>query len=203
MMRHPFKVVIVTGVPGVGKTTVINHLKKIAEEKQVKVEVVNFGSFMLNYAVKEGIIEDRDKIRTLPLRKQLELQELAAKAIIEYAKLKLGDDGFLIIDTHALVRTVAGYWPGLPKHVIDQLKPDMIAVIEAEPEVIAARQARDKTRYRADFGGAEGVRRLMEYARAASFASAVFYASTVAIVQNKEGAAEEAARELMSYIENL
>ncbi|MCE4622219.1 MAG: adenylate kinase [Crenarchaeota archaeon] len=202
-MRHPFKVVIVTGVPGVGKTTVINHLKKIAEEKQVKVEVVNFGSFMLNYAVKEGIIEDRDKIRTLPLRKQLELQELAAKAIIEYAKLKLGDDGFLIIDTHALVRTVAGYWPGLPKHVIDQLKPDMIAVIEAEPEVIAARQARDKTRYRADFGGAEGVRRLMEYARAASFASAVFYASTVAIVQNKEGAAEEAARELMSYIENL
>ena len=202
-MRHPFKVVIVTGVPGVGKTTVINHLKKIAEEKQVKVEVVNFGSFMLNYAVKEGIIEDRDKIRTLPLRKQLELQELAAKAIIEYAKLKLGDDGFLIIDTHALVRTVAGYWPGLPKHVIDQLKPDMIAVIEAEPEVIAARQARDKTRYRADFGGAEGVRRLMEYARAASFASAVFYASTVAIVQNKEGAAEEAARELMSYIKNL
>ncbi len=202
-MRHPFKVVIVTGVPGVGKTTVINHLKKIAEEKQVKVEVVNFGSFMLNYAVKEGIIEDRDKIRTLPLRKQLELQELAAKAIIEYAKLKLGDDGFLIIDTHALVRTVAGYWPGLPKHVIDQLKPDMIAVIEAEPEVIAARQERDKTRYRADFGGAEGVRRLMEYARAASFASAVFYASTVAIVQNKEGAAEEAARELMSYIENL
>ncbi|MCE4629492.1 MAG: adenylate kinase, partial [Desulfurococcales archaeon] len=177
-MRHPFKVVIVTGVPGVGKTTVINHLKKIAEEKQVKVEVVNFGSFMLNYAVKEGIIEDRDKIRTLPLRKQLELQELAAKAIIEYAKLKLGDDGFLIIDTHALVRTVAGYWPGLPKHVIDQLKPDMIAVIEAEPEVIAARQERDKTRYRADFGGAEGVRRLMEYARAASFASAVFYAST-------------------------
>ncbi|MCE4618830.1 MAG: adenylate kinase [Desulfurococcales archaeon] len=202
-MRHPFKVVIVTGVPGVGKTTVINHLKKIAEEKQVKVEVVNFGSFMLNYAVKEGIIEDRDKIRTLPLRKQLELQELAAKAIIEYAKLKLGDDGFLIIDTHALVRTVAGYWPGLPKHVIDQLKPDLIAVIEAEPEVIAARQERDKTRYRADFGGAEGVRRLMEYARAASFASAVFYASTVAIVQNKEGAAEEAARELMSYIENL
>jgi len=202
-MRHPFKVVIVTGVPGVGKTTVINHLKKIAEEKQVKVEVVNFGSFMLNYAVKEGIIEDRDKIRTLPLRKQLELQELAAKAIIEYAKLKLGNDGFLIIDTHALVRTIAGYWPGLPKHVIDQLKPDMIAVIEAEPEVIAARQARDKTRYRADFGGAEGVRRLMEYARAASFASAVFYASTVAIVQNKEGAAEEAAKELMSYIENL
>lgn len=202
-MRHPFKVVVVTGVPGVGKTTVISLLEKMAEERGVSVEVVNFGSFMLNYAVKEGIIEDRDKIRTLPLRKQLELQEMAAKAIIEYAGSKLGGNGFLIIDTHALVRTVAGYWPGLPRHVIDQLKPDLIAVIEAEPEVVAARQARDKTRYRADFGGVEGVRRLMEYARAASFASAVFYASTVAIIQNREGAAEEAARELMRYMENL
>lgn len=202
-MRHPFKVVIVTGVPGVGKTTVISHLKEIAAGKGLKVEVVNFGSFMLNYAVKEGIIEDRDKIRTLPLRKQLDLQARAAKAIIEYAGEKLGSEGFLVIDTHALVRTVAGYWPGLPKHVIDQLKPDMIAVIEAPPEVVAGRQARDKTRYRADFGGVEGVRRLMEYARAASFASAVFYASTVAIIENKEGQAEEAARQLLSYMENL
>lgn len=202
-MRHPFKVVIVTGVPGVGKTTVISHLKEIAAEKGLKVEVVNFGSFMLNYAVKEGIIEDRDKIRTLPLRKQLDLQARAAKAIIEYAGEKLGSEGFLVIDTHALVRTVAGYWPGLPKHVIDQLKPDMIAVIEAPPEVVAGRQARDKTRYRADFGGVEGVRRLMEYARAASFASAVFYASTVAIIENLEGQAEEAARQLLSYMENL
>ncbi|MEB3806425.1 MAG: adenylate kinase [Desulfurococcales archaeon] len=202
-MRHPFRVVIVTGVPGVGKTTVIKHLQDLAAKESLKVEVVNFGSFMLDYAVKEGIIEDRDKIRTLPLRKQLELQEKAAKAIIEYAREKLGSDGFLIIDTHALVRTVAGYWPGLPKHVIDQLKPDMIVIVEAEPEVVAARQARDRTRYRADFGGAEGVRRLMEYARAAGFASAVFYASTVAIIQNREGEAVEAARELLGYMRNL
>ncbi|MCE4601246.1 MAG: adenylate kinase [Desulfurococcales archaeon] len=202
-MRHPFRVVIVTGVPGVGKTTVIKHLQDLAAKESLKVEVVNFGSFMLDYAVKEGIIEDRDKIRTLPLRKQLELQEKAAKAIIEYAREKLGSDGFLIIDTHALVRTVAGYWPGLPRHVIDQLKPDMIVIVEAEPEIVAARQARDRTRYRADFGGAEGVRRLMEYARAAGFASAVFYASTVAIIQNREGEAVEAARELLGYMRNL
>ncbi len=202
-MRHPFRVVIVTGVPGVGKTTVISHLERIAGEDGAKVLVVNFGSFMLNYAVESGLVEDRDKIRKLPLRKQLELQARAAKAIIEYAGERLGEDGFLVIDTHALVRTSSGYWPGLPRHVIDHLKPDMIAVIEADPEVVASRQARDKTRYRADFGGAEGVRRLMEYARAASFASAVFYASTVAIVENEEGKAEEAARTLYQYMKNL
>lgn len=202
-MRHPFKVVVVTGVPGVGKTTVLEHLKRLAEGENLRVEVVNFGSFMLDYAVKMKVIEDRDKIRTLPLRRQLDLQEKAARAIAEYASLKLGENGVLIIDTHALVQTPAGYWPGLPKHVIDQLKPDMIAVVEADPEEVAARQARDKTRYRADFGGAEGVRRLMEYARAASFASAVFYASTVAIVVNREGAAEEAARDLLNRIKSL
>jgi len=202
-VRHPFRVVIVTGVPGVGKTTVLRLTAEKAREKGLNVEVVNFGSFMLDYAVREGIIEDRDKIRTLPLRKQLDLQAKAAKAIIEYAREKLGEDGYLFIDTHALVRTVAGYWPGLPKHVIDHLLPDMIAVVEAPPEVVAARQERDKTRYRKDFGGVEGVRRLMEYARAASFASAVFYASTVAIIENPEGRAEEAAEKLLSYIVNL
>ncbi len=202
-MRHEFRVVVVTGVPGVGKTTVIRHLQELAREKGIRVEVVNFGSFMLDYAIKNGLVDDRDKLRRLPLRKQLELQAKAARAIIEYARERLGDDGFLVIDTHALVRTVAGYWPGLPKHVIDELKPDMIAVIEADPEVVAARQARDKTRYRADFGGARGVARLMEYARAASFASAVLYASTVAIIENREGEAEEAAKNLLDYMLNL
>ena len=202
-MRHGFRVVVVTGVPGVGKTTVISHLTRLASEKGVKVEVVNFGSFMLDFAVRNGIIDDRDKIRTLPLRSQLDLQARAAEAIVEYARSRLGEDGYLVIDTHALVRTRAGYWPGLPKHVLDKLLPDMIVVVEADPEVVAARQARDKSRYRADFGGVAGVARLMEYARAASFASAVFYASTVAIIENREGAAEEAARELLDLMLNL
>lgn len=108
-----------------------------------------------------------------------------------------------MVDTHALVKTPSGYWPGLPKHVLDELKPDMIAVIEARPEEIVTRQAKDKSRFRADIGGLEGVMRLMEAARAASIASATYYASTVAIILNREGAPEEAAKELMRLIEGL
>ncbi len=202
-LRHPFKVVIVTGVPGVGKTTVLSEFKKKAEEEGLKVKIVNFGTYMLDTAVKEGIVDDRDKIRTLPLRRQLELQRLAAQAIIRDAAKELGSDGVLLVDTHALVKTVAGYWPGLPRHVLDELKPDMIAVIEASPEEIVARQARDKTRYRADIGGVEGVKRLLENARAASIASAVHYASTVAIIENKEGKADEAASQLLELVKKL
>ena len=202
-MRNRFRVVVVTGVPGVGKTTVLQHLSRLAEEKGVRVKVVNFGSHMLRYALREGIVSSRDEMRRLPLRKQLELQRLAARSIVEEEGRDLGEGDFLVIDTHALVKTAAGYWPGLPRHVLDELKPDMIALIEADPRLIAERQARDKTRYRADIGGEEGVRRLMEYARAASFASATYYASTVAIVENPEGRPEEAARTLLGLMENL
>ncbi len=202
-MRHPFRVVVVTGVPGVGKTTVLGHLERLAGEEGFRVKVVNFGTYMLETALREGLVRHRDEMRRLPLRRQLELQRLAARRIAEDAAGELGGDGALVVDTHALVKTVAGYWPGLPKHVLDELKPDMIAVIEASPEEVAARQARDKTRVRSDIGGPEGAARLMEYARAAAFASAVHYASTVAIVENREGEAEEAARQLLALIRNL
>ncbi len=200
-MRHPFKVVIVTGVPGVGKTTVIKKLTEI--EGEARIKVVNYGTYMLETALREGLVENRDQLRHLPLRRQLELQRLAARRIIEDASRELGEGDILLIDTHALVRTSAGYWPGLPRHVLDELKPDMIAVVEAPPEQIVARQAKDTTRYRADMGGVEGVRRLMEAARSASLASAVHYASTVAFIENREGAPEEAARELYNLILNL
>ncbi len=202
-MRHPFRVVIVTGVPGVGKTTVLGHLERLAGERGVKVKIVNFGTYMLETALKEGLVKHRDEMRKLPLRRQLELQRHAARRIAEDAARELGEEGYLLIDTHALVKTVAGYWPGLPRHVLEELKPDMIAVIEASPEEVAARQARDKTRVRSDIGGAEGAARLMEYARAAAFASAVHYASTVAIVENREGKAEEAAATLLDLMVNL
>jgi len=202
-LRHPFRTVVVTGVPGVGKTTVISYLEKIAKEREVKIKIVNFGTYMLNTALSEGLVKNRDEIRKLPLRKQLGLQERAARKIIEDASKELGDEGYLIIDTHALVKTPAGYWPGLPAHVLDQLKPDMIAVIEADPELIAKRQERDVTRFRSDIGGSEGVKNLMEYARAATLASAIRYASTVAFIENPEGAPERAAEKLLERILEL
>lgn len=202
-MRHPFRVIVVTGVPGVGKTTVLNHLSRIASGKGLKLRIVNFGDYMLETALKEGLVKTRDEVRRLPLRRQLDLQAIAASRIVEDARRELGEDGFLVVDTHALVRTPAGYWPGLPFHVLEKLKPDMIVVVEAEPEVVAERQARDKGRYRSDIGGVEGIKRLMEQARAAAIASAIRYASTVLVVYNREGAPEEAALKLVEAMEGL
>ena len=202
-LRNRFKVVIVTGVPGVGKTTVLSILTKKAAEKGLKIKVMNFGDFMLSRAVSDGLVKSRDEIRYASLRKQLELQSHAARSMIEEASKELGDDGILLVDTHAVVKTPLGLLPGLPKHVIDELKPDVIAVVEADPKEVAARQARDATRYRADFGGEEGVRALMEQARTAAMASAVHYGSLVVTVVNREGGAEEAAGRLLSVLEGI
>ncbi|ESQ26073.1 MAG: Archaeal adenylate kinase [uncultured Acidilobus sp. OSP8] len=202
-LRNGFKVVVVTGVPGVGKTTVLSIAEKKARERGIKLKVLNFGDFMLNKAVAEGLLKDRDEIRRASLRQQLELQSYAAKAMVEEASRELGTDGFLIIDTHAVVRTPVGLLPGLPKHVVDELKPDAIVLIEADPREVAARQQKDTTRYRADFGGEEGVKLLMEQARMAAFSSATLYGSIVTTIINREGKAEEAAEELLRVLEKV
>ena len=202
-LRNPFRVVIVTGVPGVGKTTVLSIFRKMAEGEGLKVKVLNFGDFMVETALKEGLVKNRDELRYLPPRKQLELQQLAARRMVEEASRELGSDGALLIDTHAVVKTPFGYLPGLPKHVIDELKPDAIVLLEARPEDIARRQARDVTRYRADVGAEEGVREMLERAREAAMASAVHYASFVKVIVNEEGQAEKAAQELLALVKAL
>ncbi|MEM1873338.1 MAG: adenylate kinase [Acidilobaceae archaeon] len=201
--RNPFKVVVVIGVPGVGKTTVLKHLSELASSAGVKLKIVNFGDYMLSKALELKIVGNRDELRRLPLRRQLELQAFAAQEIIEEARRELDADSVLLIDTHALIRTPRGYLPGLPRHVVEKLSPDAIVLIEADPEEVLARQQRDKTRYRADFGGVEGIRMLMEHARISAFSSATLTASIVAIVNNREGSPEEAARSILQILEGL
>ncbi|AFZ70146.1 archaeal adenylate kinase [Caldisphaera lagunensis DSM 15908] len=202
-LRNKFKVIIVTGVPGVGKTTVLSVLQEKAKASNIKLKVLNFGTFMLETALKEKLVNNRDELRHLTLRKQLDLQQLAAKRIIEETLKDLDENGYLIIDTHAIVKTSSGYLPGLPKHVLDELKPDMITVIEADAKEIFNRQVKDSSRNRSDFGTEKDIEKLMEYARMASFSSAVHYASTVAIITNKENKANEAAEELLQFIQKL
>jgi adenylate kinase len=202
-LRNPFRTIIVTGIPGVGKTTVLGILLQESSKIGLRVEVANFGDYMLREAVRIGLVKDRDQLRKLPHRQQLELQKIAAKAIINDAKTKLGEKDLLIIDTHCVVKTTAGYWPGLPRHVIEELNPDSIVLIEADPELIAQRRARDVTRNRKDLGGEEEIKEMREMARAAAMAAATLTASSVYIVINPEGHPEEAAQSILALVEKL
>jgi len=202
--RNPFLTIIVTGVPGVGKTTVLKLTSKMLAEKGVNHVILNYGDYMLETAKRRGLVRNRDELRHLPLRTQLELQEEAARSLVEAAGEKLGGKpGVLIVDTHAAIRTDTGYWPGLPEHIIKCFNPDSIVVIEAKPEEILSRQLRDPTRYRKDLANIEEIEKLMAMARTAAMASAVLTASSVYIVYNREGQPEKAAEEIIKLIEKL
>ncbi len=203
-LRNPFATIVVTGVHGVGKTTVLGKLVEMLKNEGFDVLLVNFGDYMFKVASEKGLVKHRDEIRKLQLQTQLELQRWAAEAIVRDAGEKLkGEKSVLIVDTHSVIKTPSGYWPGLPRHVIEALRPDSIVVIEANPELIIARRQRDKGRYREDMGGVEELRELMSMARIAAMASAVLTASSVFIVENPEGRPEEAARRILELVKML
>ncbi|MUM64410.1 adenylate kinase [Acidianus infernus] len=191
------KMGIVTGIPGVGKTTVLSKVSEILSSENRKYKIMNYGDYMLNTAISEGFVSNRDEMRKLPLSKQRELQLIAAKKIVEDAE-KLGEDGLAFIDTHAVIRTPAGYLPGLPKHVIEILSPQVIFLLESNPEDILNRQKRDKGRIRSDYADINVINETINFARYAAMASAVLVGASVKIVINKEGDPTIAAKEIIS-----
>ena len=72
--------VVVVGVPGVGKTTVITKAAERLNQAGSNTKVMVFGSLMLDEAKKMGV-KDRDEMRKLSVNTQRRLQEMAAKDI--------------------------------------------------------------------------------------------------------------------------
>lgn len=192
------KIGIVTGIPGVGKTTVLNKVAEILTQKGIPFKIVNYGDYMLDLAVKQNLIKHRDEIRYLPLERQREIQLNAAKKIAEEASSST--EGILFVDTHAVIRTPGGYLPGLPKHIIELINPQVIFLIESTPENILERQKRDKTRVRSDYSDINVIIETINMARCAAMASAVLVGATVKIVTNVEGDPTVAAGEIVKIM---
>lgn len=177
--------VVVTGTPGAGKTTV---LKKALEELKGEFEIQNFGDAMFETAEKEGIVKDRDEMRKLPSEVQKRIQKEAARSISERSKKTS-----LIVDTHCTIKTPGGYLPGLPKWVLDELMPDVIILTEAAPEEIIGRRSADKTRVR-DVEAVSSIEEHQQMNRAMAAAYSTLTGATVKIVQNNDNALEDAAK---------
>lgn len=108
----------------------------------------------------------------------------------------------LVVDTHMFVRTIDGLWPGTPKRVLDALQPDLIVLIEAEPEQVAKRRSIDTGREREAIE-LDKVRADLEWSRYMASANAVIAGIPIQIVKNAEGQQHRAAEDLLKIIEKL
>jgi len=57
-------------------------------------------------------------------------------------------DEHVVVDTHASVKTLKGYLPGLPENVLRALNPDAFIIIEGDPEEVYNRRNKDSSRKR-------------------------------------------------------
>ncbi len=135
------KIVVMVGIPGVGKTTLLSKMVENIKQHHKSVSVTSFGTLMFEIAKKDGL-KDRDDLRKLPLDQQQELQRITAEKIAEQT------EQIVIIDTHAFINALEGYYPGLPEHVLRIIKPTNFVSISAKPEEIYSRRMKDSTRNR-------------------------------------------------------
>ena len=186
-----------TGIPGVGKTTVLNELQDLARQNKFNLTVLNYGTIMNEIMRELGKDLHRDKMREQNIGEQKKIQELAASEIANRA-----GQGTIVIDTHMFVRTVSGMWAGLPQNVLEKLNPRLLVLVEANPEQIAARRTGDSSRMR-EKGVAEEIGFDLEWSRATAAASAVVTGSPVKVIRNEEGRQKQAAQELFQTIRSV
>ena len=188
---------VVTGIPGVGKTTVLNELQELARQNNIDLAVLNFGTVMTEIMRELGKNMHRDEIRQQTIETQKKTQDLAAREI-----MNRGGPSPILIDTHMFVRTSSGMWAGLPQNVLDIIKPQLFVLIEANPEHIAARRLGDLGRKR-EQSLTEEIAFDLEWSRATAAASAVETGAPVKVIRNDTGRQKQAALELFQAVRNI
>ena len=184
------KRVIIVGIPGVGKTTIVSRVVELLKEKHISVSVSIFGTVMFEEAKKKGL-QSRDDLRKLSVKEQKDLQSMAAKRIASIS------DEAVIVDTHAFISTKEGFYPGLPHNVLEILNPDSFIMISARPEEIYNRRMKDTTRSR-DIVSIDEIKKELDVTSAMLSTCSILCGSPIKMVLNTEGKVDEAAKGIIS-----
>ena len=187
---------IVTGIPGSGKSTVCSLVEKLVKEAGVEASVINYGTVMMGILEKHGRSMERDAMRKDNLDTQRKLQKEVAETLSERMSQL---PGVKIIDTHMSIKTPEGYLAGLPYHVLQVLKPEMLVLVEAKPREISFRRMKDAGRKR-DEATEKAVEEELLFSRLMAGACAVLAGAPVRTVVNDEGKQEEAATEIVKAL---
>jgi adenylate kinase len=186
------KRIILVGIPGVGKTSLLSKIVETIKNHDKSVGVISFGTLMFEIAKKNGL-KDRDELRKLPVTEQQNLQKIAAEKIAEH------NEQIVIIDTHAFINSTEGYYPGLPEHVLKIIKPTNFVTVTAKPEEIYNRRMKDDTRNR-DKITLTKIKTELGLQSGMISACAVITGSPVKHILNREGKIDEATDKIIKAI---
>ena len=184
--------IVLVGIPGVGKTTLLSKIVEIVKNHEKSVAVLSFGTLMFEIA-KENGVKDRDELRKLPVVEQQGLQKIAAE------KIAAQDEQVVIIDTHGFISSPEGYYPGLPEHVLKIIKPTNFVSVSAKPEEIYNRRMKDDTRNR-DKITLSNIKKELDVQSGMISACAVITGSPVKHILNNEGKIDEAVDKIVNAI---
>jgi len=147
--------IVVAAVPGAGKSTVLEYLKK----KMPEVKIVSVGDLIFEIAKKKFKIKDRDELRKkLSIKQERIVQERSAEKI---SRMK---EKNILIDTHMCIKTPSGYFPGMSDKVASIVKPDVVIVLDFNPKDVIERRKKDPKRKR-DIETEEAIDEHQEYTK--------------------------------------
>jgi adenylate kinase len=184
------KTIILVGIPGSGKSSILQETMN----QVPSIRVINYGDKMLEIASSEGLT--RDMLRKMPVADQQKIGVKAAKKIT-----REGGD-ITIVDTHALIRTDAGFCPGLPYKVLEILEPKACAWIECPPALIIERRSKDRSRTR-DEESEEELALHQELTRAYLSACSMATGAILCRIVNDSPSITQNAFPLIELIQNL
>ena len=179
------KIIIVAGVPGAGKSTVLLEAWKRAEQ-ELKYAIVSFGTEMFSLCQEAGVVKNRDEMRDLSADLQEEMQWRATKRIAERPEN-------ILLDTHCAIKTGSGsYLPGLTPRMLERLSPKAIILVDAHEAEIRGRRKLDKTRPLRTIESYEDIAEHKVINRAYAAAFSAHSGFLLRIIQNNTGEFETA-----------
>lgn len=188
------KKVIIVGIPGVGKSTIISNATTELQNIGTSVTTVVFGSVMFEEAKKLGITH-RDQMRKLSIDVQQKLQNMAADLISGRR------ESIVVIDTHLFIKTSSGYYPGLPMNLILKLNPDRLILVSANSEEILRRRKDDNTRTR-DMISDDEIKRDIEVSLSMISSLSILTGAPFEIIHNNDNMIDSATAQMIELLKS-
>ena len=179
------KRVIIVGIPGVGKSTVITNILNTLSKQGVDIKMAEFGTIMFEQAKKLLSINNRDELRKLSLEQQRSLQEMTANYIFSLS------NEIVIIDTHLFINTVEGYYPGIPYKLLNILNPSNLILLTANSDEVYERRKTDIARQR-DMISEDDISNELNISKIMIASSSILSGCPFSIIPNNNGQLEEA-----------